>query len=381
MPNPDLANYVDLTINDRDAQAVFEAAILQMKTDLPEWTPREGNVEVVLLEAMALQVAESIFAINRLPNGVIEALLKFFGIERDSGAAPTTTMRFYMAGVMGYSVPAGTKVTVIPSGGASSMTFTTDYELVIPPGQNQGIVPATGTELSARVNGIPQGALCELQDSVIYVDYVRLETDIANGRDPESDLDYLERGVTRFSRLSDTLVVPNDFLVAAMEYPFVKRAKPIDLYDASNDPDGNGPVGVDPGHITMALYGDESMLTTEQKAQVQAEFEEMMQANLVLHIIDPVVTQIDIDVVVGYLPTYEQADVINSVIQRMIEYLDPLGWAWDTQIRYNELIQEISNVPGVDYVDSLSSPTGNFQLPGIAGLPRPGVINVTANLV
>lgn len=380
MPNPDLQPYVDLTINDRDAQDVFDAAILQMKTDLPEWTPREGNVEVVLMEAMALMVAESIFAINRLPNGVIEALLKFFGIERDSGAQPTTTMRFFMSGVMGYSVPAGTKIAVIPSGGASTMVFTTDYELIIPPGQNIGVVPATGQDLSARVNGIPEGALCELQDSVIYVDYVRLDSDIANGRDPESDLDYLERGIARFSRLSDTLVVPNDFLVAAMEYPFIKRAKPIDLYNPENDPDGNGPIGNDQGHITMALYGDESMLTDEQKAQVQMEFEEMMQANLVLHIIDPVVTQIDIDVTVGYLPTFAQADVINSVIQRMLEYLDPLEWEWDTQIRYNELIQEISNVDGVDYVESLTTPTGNFQLPGIAGLPQPGVINVTANL-
>lgn len=378
MASPDMSEYVDLTINDRDAQELYEAAVAQMQIDIPAWVPREGNTEVLLLEALALMVSESIFAINRVPDGVLEAMIKFFGVERDYGDQPTVDLRFHMSGTLGYTIPASTAIAVQSAGG-EAVQFRTEVDLTIPAGQNYGVATAIADDLTASVNGIAAGTVVELVDAIIYVDYVTLETDISGGRDAESDEDYLQRGMQRFQRLSDTLVTPNDFVAAALEYPFVKRAKALDLYDPAGDPDNNGPVGNDEGHVTLALYGDGANLSTDEKNEIITDFTGMMQANLELHVINPTIVNVDVSCTVTYDQTYDQADVITRVTQALEAYLDPSVWEWGTLVRRNELISLIDGVEGVLWVDTVTIPASNLTLTGVAPLATAGVINVVAN--
>ncbi len=230
MPSPDLRPYVDLTIFDLDAQRVFDLAMARLQTRLPEWVPNEANVEVMLMEALAVQVEEAIFAINRLPGAIFEAMLKQFNVDRDLGAPATTTIRFTVSDDLGHDVPAGTRVSLPRAGGLDPLVFSSNVAVAIPVGSTTGVVAATALEFTADANGIAAGAVLSMLDAVPYVETVVTTTSIIGGRDPETDLDYFARATSRFARLSETLVLPKHFVMASLENPLVQRAQSLDNY-------------------------------------------------------------------------------------------------------------------------------------------------------
>jgi hypothetical protein len=371
MPSPDATPYIDLTIYDLDQQDIYEKAEIELLTNLPDWVPREGNVEVLLLEAMAGQVAEAVFAVNRLPNGILEALLLLYGIERDTGTPPTADLTFTMSDTLGHTIVAGTEARLTLAGGLEPIVFTTDIDLVIAPGSDDGTVAATGDRFTAEANNTTSNTVVELLDSLLYVESVTLTID-AGGTEPETDLDYYTRGTTRFSRLSETLVLPKHFESYALEQTYVERAKSLDNWDGSG-----GSPGDDPGHITVAVYGNGALVSGGNKTILDTEMEALTLANLEVHVIDPTVTTVNVTTQVKGLVGYLAADVQASVEEALEDYLSPMTWEWSTTVRRNELITVISNVEGVDYVDTLTTPASDTALSGHATLVTFGTISVT----
>lgn len=228
MVSPDVRPYIDLTLNDKDPQDLYDNAVATLATNLPEWKPREGNTEVLLLEALALQVSEGIFAINRLPSAVVEILAQLFGITRDAGAAPVANLEFTMINSTGNTIPVGTRVR-LDLQNTNSIVFTTNSELVIPNGNSTGQVLATGDLFTSVANGVDDVPV-QLMDSLLYVNTVEIVDPITGGRDAEDDTTYFTRATQRFSRLNDTLVLPQHFVAATLEDPVFQRALALDNY-------------------------------------------------------------------------------------------------------------------------------------------------------
>jgi len=375
MPSPDFSAYVNLSLFDISAEELYDAAIVQMQSDIPDWSQREGNVEVVLLQTWALMVEEAIFAINRTPNGIMEGVLKMYGVQRDLGAAPITTVTFNMAGSVGYTIPAGTNVGVAGSGGDEPVVFQTNSDLTIDVGSNSGTVAATGTEFTSRANGTPAGEEAEVIDSNAYVNSVVLATDVSGGRDVEQDGEYVNRGATYLQRLSDTLVTPNDFRAYALEFPFVGRALALDQFNPA------APSTNTPGYMALALYGSSAPLSSADKAMLTTAIEARKQVNLIFNIVDATVQDIDVTVAVRYFDGFSEAEVTNSINNALEDYLNPDTWAWGGTVRRNELIQVVSNVDGVDYVESLTAPATDVVLTDRYDLPNAGTLSITANPV
>lgn len=378
MASPDFTPYIDLSLYDKDAQDIYDTAVQLIQESLPDWQPREGNTEVLLLEGLALEVAEIVYALNRLPSGIMEALLRFFQVERDYGAVPTCTVTFHMAGTDGYSVPAGTRFSVQGESTADPIIFSTTTELTVPGGQSSGTVTAEADEYTDVVNGIPAGTQVSILDSIIYADYAVLATPVTGGRNAEPDDDYLQRGVNRFTRLSTTLVLPKHFTAYALENPAVSRATTLDAYNPVADVGGDGPVGNDPGHVAVVVYGSGGPVGGPDKTALLAEMEEASQVNLTVHVIDATVVNQNITTTVMALSGWDAADVVANVEAALDSYLDPQVWPWSGVIRYNELIQLISNAEGVDYVVSLT-PNSDVTLTNVASLVDLGTVSVTVN--
>lgn len=110
MPSPDISPYVDLTLFDQASQSVFQNALDYARTALPEFQPQEGTIETVLLQAMALEVNDAITAINRVPNAIVEVLLRLLDVQRSSGARATSVMRFNGFTSQSFFVPSGTRL-------------------------------------------------------------------------------------------------------------------------------------------------------------------------------------------------------------------------------------------------------------------------------
>ncbi|QZE10821.1 baseplate J protein [Gordonia phage ChisanaKitsune] len=370
---PDISQYVDLRIFDKDPTDILRTAIVELQSRMPEWTPREDNTEVMLLESMAVEVAEAVYAINRLPDSIMTALMRLYGIDRDAGAFASTTIEFQVVNSMGYTIPARTRLFLPPTQGYGAMVFETNADLSIPYGYTSGTVPATATEVNDIANGCPPGTRFEVLDQLNFVSDVVNTEQVLGGRAPESDKDWFNRGVQRFGRLTDTLVVPKHFELAALEDPRVRRARALDNYDPSI-PDGSP--GDHPGHLTLALYGDSGIMTAEEKQSVIDSFATRKFAPLILHTVDPVITTVNVTIRVKANQGYTNERVVDAVSTKLRDWLDTDVWPWKGTVYYNEIIGLVSELPEVDYVTQLVSPAASFPLNGAAPLADLGTVSV-----
>lgn len=377
-PSPDITAYVDLRPFDISDQSIVDGAIAALQLNLPGWVPREGNTEVLILESVALEIAEAIVAVNRLPGAVVQALLLLAGVDRDYGAAPIASATFTMGDGNGYTIPAGTRV-YLPLGDGTTVTFLVEPPgLTIAAGDYSGTVSIIGDIFTGSANGMPAGTRMVMADPLPFIESVELATDVADGRDTETDNEWRDRGVARLSRLSDALVVPRHFEAAALERPEVVRALGIDLYD----PFEAGDPGDHPGHMTVAVLGENgAALSTEAKDEIRADMEARAVAVLVIHVIDITVVTVALTAEVHLADGFESSTVIGAIGDALTAYVDPESWAWGGIIRRNEIISLVDRVDGVDYVIdvSIGGAPGDYTLTGVADLPKAGVVTVTAD--
>jgi uncharacterized phage protein gp47/JayE len=379
MPSPDLTAYVDLRPYDLSDQDIVDAALAALQLNLPGWIPREGNTEVLILESLALETAEAIVAINRLPGAVVQAVMLLAGVSRDYGAAPIASATFTMGDASGYTIPAGTRL-YLPMEDGSTVTFLIEPPgLTIPPGESSGTCSIIGDVFTAAANGTPIGAAVVMADPVPFVDGVVLASAVADGRDPETDAQWRDRGVERLSRLSDALVVPRHFEAAALETEGVARAVGIDLWDPTQS--GSNP-GDNPGHMTVAVLGENGAdLSTEAKDALQVTMEDQAVAVLDVHVIDVSLDTVALTADVHLTAGADAAATTAAVESALRAYVNPLTWAWGGTIRRNELISLVDQVGGVDYVIdvSIGGASGDYTITGPATLPTAGTVAITVD--
>lgn len=374
MTSPDLTPYADLTIFDRDAEDIFEVFLTDVQSKIPEYDadPHETNTEMVLAQGMALEVAEEVFAINRLPSSTIEGVLRLFGVLRDEGAAPETTLTFQLGDTAGHSIPAGTRAALQLPNGLDPIVFSTNLELVVPPGASSATVAALGDRFTSEANGYAIATGLELLDSVSFVESVSLGTEPFNGRDAETQETWLSRGVNRFARLSETVSLPRHFVSFATDLG-IFRAFAIDLYD----PAQAGAPGDHPGHVTLAVYGRGDLPIPQiTKDELLAALVPASAPHLIKHVVDPTVTPVDVTVTVARHSGYTDMTVLANCEEALRSYLSPDGWPWQPVVRRTQLISLLADVEGVAYVSSLTTPAADLALPGVANLTRPGAISV-----
>jgi hypothetical protein len=378
LPAPDLSNYVDLRIFDVSDQEMVDTALANLQLNLPGWIPNEANTEVVILEALALQMAEGIVAVNRLPGAVVVAVLKLMGIEPDYGNPPNATATITFGDTLGHDIPGGTRVALTLSDGSTVIFLVEPPGLSVAPGSSSGVASLIGDVFTASANGTPTGTAMNMVDNLPFVDSVVLATDVADGRDPETTDEYRDRGVARLSRLSDALVVPRHFTAAALEDPNVAAALTID----NLNPIIGHVSGDDPGHVTVAVLGDGgALLSGPAKTALENSMEDDAVAMLDVHVIDATIVTVPVATTVVKVAGADSAAVQASVQEAVGAYLDPLVWQSGSTIYLNEMISLIDRVDGVDRVTTvtINGVAGNFVLTGIAAVPKAGTVTVTVS--
>jgi uncharacterized phage protein gp47/JayE len=438
--SPDYTEFVDLSIYDKSPTDIVAAAKATLQSRIPDWVPANTNVEVMLMEALAVEIGETIFSINRLPSTMMKVLLALYGVEINSGTPATTTLTFTAYDTDGYAVPAGTEVAIL-TGTGEYVSFFTDVADAVVQGQTTATIAATANVNTNIANGLPQGTAGELAVALIGIDSVETGSVISNGSLPETEEAWTERGIQRLQRLVDTLVIPSHFTSAALENPLVYRAYTIDNWNstgyastytwagnvvtvtyaghglasgnhitvdftsggATADAEytvvgitsddvftfaltGSGAAGdltfwrlpgEDPGNVTVVVRGLSGNLTAPQKATLKADLEARANANLVVSVKDPTVTTVAVTTQVAVLDGYIEQTVLDAVDARLTDYLSPLTWAWGGVVRKNELISVIDQVDGVDYVSTLTLPAADVNI-GEGNLADAGTITVTA---
>lgn len=366
----DVSGYIDLTLYDVDVPALVERALARVEAVFPEWTPREGNIEVVLLEAFALEVQELAYAINRLPGAVTEVLLRLFQLERSPGVRPTADVRFSVQTAGDAVIPAGTSVAVALTGGLDPVIFRTVTDAPVPGGTTAVTVPARGTRHTTDANTVSPASTAVLLDAVAFVNSATL-TITGAGANPEATEAFLNRGVQRLRRLSTTLVRPEHYTAAALETPAVRQAIAVNNYDPGQTP----PTGRR-GHISVAVVGaGGAPLAEADRIVLENDLKSQGHAGLDVHVVNPTLTPVDVTATLTRLTGYTIAEVQDAALAALRAYLSPDAWTFGATVHRNELIALLDRVPGVDLV-TMPVPAGNVDLVGAAPLVTAGTFTV-----
>jgi uncharacterized phage protein gp47/JayE len=372
--SPDFTQFIDLTLFDKDPTDIYEAALEVLQSRIPDWTPTATNIEVMLLEALAIEIGETVFNINRLPVNMLRTLLALYGVTQAPGSPPSVDIQFNSFDEDGYVIPAGTEVAITTSTG-DAISFFTDTEANILQDTDNVVVSATADVNTNIANGIAIGTNVEIIEDILGVETAETASIVAGGTLPESLEEWTTRGTQRLRRLVDTLVVPIHFTQAALEQTNVFRANTVDNYDPTASPPGDP--GDHPGNVTVVVYGDGGPLTTGEKEDLDTFLSDRANANLIIHVIDPTIVDVDVTVDIAIKPGFDAVEVENAVLARLDNYLNPTTWAWSGVVRRNELISVIDQVDGVDYVDDLALPATDIDIGADLALANAGTFIVT----
>ena len=430
MTSPDFREYIDLTIYDQQPGDIYNEAIEYGQTALPEFVARAGTVEDALLQAMSFVAGQTIASINRLPNGLMEGILRLLGFNRIEATFATSTLYFTAIDNDGLSIPVGTKVgyTETVEGGVVQHVFETLATATIEPGSDTSTVVTIQAVEAGEKPGLLAG-----QEMVILTASNRLyqsflDADLEQGAASENDTEYFRRGATFLSSLSSALAttaqidafVLNNYLeairVKTYDLTQITDRTPTSL-NRSGDvvtaglPSGHGIIGGDvvriygaapssfngvfatasvgateiyyaqaganasvtamgtienleeivvdaadePGYVTIFVSGEAgASLTAEQKQAIQQDVESRVVAGLGVIVEDALIVSTEIVVDIKIKPGISTLAVRDAVEQYVEELVSPAQWDWSPLVRKNALIARISQIAGVDYVDTLT---------------------------
>lgn len=377
-PSPDLGAYVDLRVFDVPDQQIIQAMIDYYGIVNPGWIAREGNTEILLMEIIALGIAEGVVAVNRLPGAVVESVLQLADVSKDYGAPATATATLTLADGLGYTIPTGTRFYLPLASG--TVTFLSEPpDVSVASGETAATVNLITATNTAAANGVQAPTKLVIADQLWMVQSVALASTVIGGRDPETDTQWRDRGVARLRRFSDAAVVPRHFEALIDEDPRVGRVLVVDLWDGSAVPPGDP--GDNPGHITAAVIApDGSDLGPGDLTDLEAIAEQLAAAMLDVHVLNIITDEVDVVAVVNILPGYDETVTLTNVQTTVREYVDPLSWPANEPLRHNEFVSVIDQVPGVNYVVSVTvnGSGGDVALSSPLAVPIANAVTITA---
>lgn len=369
MASPDLSPWNPLIAFDLDPQDYVQRAVDMRGGVDPTYNPHTGDPDMELIEQMAVMLAEYGYAGNRTPDGVALVFAQFSGVPRKEGTPARGKVRFTTNTTAGgIDIPLGTVLSIDLEDG-STLVFTTDAAVVTAAGSATVIADMTATDIGSVGNNIPAGTLLAIQNNLVNVDSAAISTETAGGSDPEDDYDWLARFGNFQRRSHRTLVQADEFAEEALDWPTVYRSHAVDNYDGTT-------AGVG-GHTSVAVLteGGGSLLEADRVA-LQAHLQSKSVAILTIHVINPTIVTVNVEVSVRARPGFTQAEVESDVRAALLTYLSADTWEWGNTVQRYEVAARIDTAPSVDYVDTLTTPAANVPIVGAAPLAKLGTLTV-----
>lgn len=372
-------SFIDSTSEDE----LVQAAVEKMQVSIPEWEPDESQTEMVLLQALAVMVGVEVYAINQLPETVLEQLLVLYGVERSPGVQARATVEFGVdESAPTQTIPAGTRLRfTLDATGETYDLLTEELVTIVTSETLTGTATAVMEDVGGAINGIDNAQL-DVVDPLYFVEFARFASPLTGGADAETDESLFQRGSARLQRQVATLVLPAQFELALVEDDRVGRAKALNLTKP-------GTAGDSLGHITVvATDRSGNALTEDLMEELRLRLTDMALAGLTVHVVPPVYTNIDLVVDVIQNRPFNTDVVRANVEEQLRAYFSPLGWPWRTDVYATEVTSTAAKAAGVALVTRSTIAVGggepqedfvSLTNTGLAALPR--ISSVTVNIV
>ena len=228
MGSIDFSNYVDLTIEDETPESIYEEAVEYGRNTFPELNTRAGTLEDALLQSFAYVGSQAIGAINRLPDGLMEGILKLHGLSRLEATFSSVPVEFTLLDD-GSSVPAGTVVIFQDPNDGEQYPFS--LAETVTAASSLFIVSATVISTTAGpVPEIPTGTTLLISEPSSNVIFCETTSSVSTGNSEETTDQFLARGTTYLQSLSRVLTTSlqvQNYILST--FPDVERCKVYDL--------------------------------------------------------------------------------------------------------------------------------------------------------
>lgn len=464
MASPDFSEYIDLTVNDLQPSDIYSLAREYALISLPEFDPRTGSVEDAMLQAMAYVSGLVTGAVNRLPNSLIEGMLRIMGVYRLESTFASGAVIFSAIDNSGLTIPAETQVGYYETTDDQVVLhiFETTASVTIASGDTQ----SASTQIKAINSGakpvIADGTVLTILSPIVKLIDAEFDGTLVQGAETETDAEFFSRARTYLGSLSRSLATASqttDYILT--NYSDTYRVETYDLtrlvkleadslgrysagvvravfantgtgYDAisytstgeslyvlptaslpdmsaastvrvtntgitdyesiwaiSNNPGTSGSVtaeysytgtattvlttagGKSPhveildtvavdaadqvGAITIFLSDSTgASLTAEQKGAIADDIASRCVGGLDVSVTDVILAYISVTVSIAVIEGFSSIDVKSAVDTYLTNYLSPSEYPFTTRIRKNQLIADVSQIAGVDYVDSFT---------------------------
>jgi uncharacterized phage protein gp47/JayE len=350
---------------------LLDAAVTHIQAVMPEWTPRGGNTELVLLEALAVMLGPEILSLQLLGPRVVEQVVGLAGATRSEGVAARARVKFTVTNSSPTQViPSGARLRLALDSSVGSVDlFTTEDLSIITSETLTGEVDVVVDRIGSLPNGAPTGTVLSVVDNYPFIAKAELSAAVLGGADMESDDVFFARAASVLARQNSTLVHPEQFEYAALSRVGVGRALVLDNYDPA------APGVTTYGHVTVAVAGlDGGPQDSTAMNDTRDALAKQALASLSIHVIAPTYTTLNLPVTVKALPGWSTTDVQASVTAALTAWVNPLTWAWDDAATQFEIVAVAAAAPGVKEVTAAPA---TIALTGVAPLPTLGTITVT----
>lgn len=357
---------------------------------VPEWSPKPGRPEVVLMEIIALRHSVRLDTDSQ----VLAAIFTYFGTTvagvpfKDATPATVDATVTIDAEHLteAHTVPAGLRVSLLGSN-EEPVVFEVVADVTLGIGVKEGVVSLIAQEPGAEGSGL-SGPVTIL-DPRAWIQSIVLLSETAGGEDAEGEETYRDRLVAKERRDSPTIITPVDAQEAILEIPGVGRCLILDNYvpKLGEEPAKEGVPGAFTAVICDAAGANVSApIKTEALAIVESE----RLLDLTGYVIDPTRTPVaitfDFDVFPGRDPAAVKAGGEAAVAQYLDNArwgliagpLDQRDWVDELLVRYSEIYGVLNTVQGLNHVLSV-------EIDGVADtdavLAGPGALPTLTSVV
>lgn len=207
MPSPDFSEYIDLTVNDLQPVDIYNLARDYALVALPEFNPRAGTIEDAMLEAMSYVSGLVTGAVNRLPNGLMEGILRLMGFYRAEATLASGSVIFSSIDDTGLTIPAGTQVgfAETTADGEVLHVFETTSSMSIPEGSTESDPVQIAAVDAGRKPVITDGTSMIILTPITRLFEAIFDGELNQGSETENDDEFFNRATTYLSSLSRSL--------------------------------------------------------------------------------------------------------------------------------------------------------------------------------
>lgn len=339
MISPDLSRLINLRQLDVDPWSIAQAAVARQRVVLSDegYDPLETDPDAVLLEGIAAEVALLNVAANRAPWAADIGFLNALGVPWNQGVSATTTA--LVTGDNGTIIPAG----LILQTADPNLSAQSSWEVV----SAVTLAGPTTVTLRAAKPGIwahrlPSGTPMTLTSSSRVISEVHMTARPSGGIEPETPDEYYVRVGTRLGRLTDSVVTPNAYTLAALGTPGVLRALTTETHATRT--------------VTVHACGPGGEALAEGDAEdLQVWLADAGVVGVTVEVVPVVVLDIDVTMTVRRKSTYDSVTVEAAVETALASFLDPDLWPWGQAVEPSALVDWV--LGAVAGVASISLPS------------------------